>query len=228
MAGLEGRTLLKPDIMGDIERMARIVLAHQSAAKALTGGVSEVSILWTEENTGIPMKARVDYLKTKAIVDVKSFNNPLGKPIDAAVASAVANCRYDVQAVIYDEAVKQAKAMLRTLKTAAIHHVSGPMPSNEWIVATASCPQHTFVFVFIEQGPVTNVRVREFTRSETYGGLGGSTNMHWLSGEAGFYEGLKRYSNCMKQFGPDKPWIEDQPMRPFSEQDFPLYMFNQP
>jgi hypothetical protein len=226
LAGLEGKTLLKRETMADIERVARFVFAHESAAKALTGGAAEVSIFWLDPETGVRMKARLDYLKVKAIADVKSFSNPLAKPIDAAVASAVANGRYDVQAVIYDVAVAHAKAMLRRDKTKAIHHVSGPVPENDWLVSLAACERHAFAFVFIETGPVTNVRVREFRKTESYGGLGGTINLYWQSGETGFREGLRRYVQCMKIFGKDKPWVEDEPMRPFNDQEFPLYLFN--
>lgn len=226
LADLAGRVLLKPAVMADIERAARIVLAHQSAAKALSGGVSEVSIFWIDGETGAPMKARIDHLKTKAIVDLKSFNNPFSKPVDAAVASAVANGRYDVQAAVYDAAVTAAKAMLLERKSGAIH---GEAPvDNDWLVSFASCKRHAFVFVFIEQGPVTNVRVREFCPTETLGGIGGGTsNLYWQAGMAGFREGVRRYARCMAHFGPDKPWIEDAPMRAFRDDEFPLYFFNE-
>ena len=226
MESLKGKILLKREAMKDIERMAKIVLAHDSAAKAITGGMSEVSIFWIDPETGVRMKARTDYLKVKAIVDVKSFSNPLGKPIDAAVASALANGRYDVQAVIYEEAVKRAKAMLRKDKTKALHVVSGPEPENDWLVSLAACEQHAFAFLFIETGPVTNVRVREFRKLETYGGQGGTTNMYWQSGDAGFREGVERYAECMKHFGPGQPWITDEPMRPFRDDEMPMYLFN--
>lgn len=226
LANLDGRTLLKRNVIADIERMTRIVMAHQSAAKALSGGFTEVSIFWTDEETGIPLKARIDNLKTKAIVDVKSFNNPLSKPVDSAVASAVANGRYDVQAAVYDAAVTAAKQMLRKQKSAALHIPEGLEIETDWLTSFAACASHTFVFVFIEQGPVTNVRVREFRKTETYGGQGASQNMYWQSGHAGFREGVRRYVENMERHGPDKPWIDDQPMRAFADQDFPLWLFN--
>ena len=169
LAGLSGRTLLSRETMGDIERTARIVFAHQSAARALTGGMPEVTVLWIDEETGVPMKIRADYLKTKAIIDVKTFSNSLGKPIAKAIASAVTNNRYDVQAVVYDDGIAHAKAMLRKVKTACLN---GPQPSDDWLVSFAACERHTFAFLFIEQGPVTNVRLREFRESE---GREGST-----------------------------------------------------
>lgn len=226
LAELTGRTLLKRSDMADIERMAKVVFAHTSAALALTGGMAEVSLFWTDPRTGIRMKARLDYLKAKTIVDVKSFSNALGKPIDVCVAQAVANGRYDVQAVFYSAALAHAKAMLRKDKTAAIHYVSGPEINADWLVSVAACEHHTFAFVFIETGPVTNVKIREYRKTETHGGLGATANLHWQSGEAGITEALRRYQDCMKTIGPDKPWVVDEPMRPFRDEEFPLHMFN--
>lgn len=220
---LTGRILLPKSTMHDIERMAKIVFAHKTAAKALTGGYAEVSILWVDEESGVPMKARCDYLKTRAIIDIKSFSNALGRPIDAAVASAAANGRYGVQAVIYDDAVSQAKAMLRKYKSAVIHNMTETEIDADWIVSFASCEQHAFAFLFIEQGPVTNVRLREFRRTD--GAKGATMNMYWQAGHDGYRHGVLRYYQCMKEFGPDKPWIEDEPMKAFADQDFPMWLF---
>lgn len=224
LANFGDRELLKADVLDDIERAARLVFAHPDATKALTGGYSEVSIFWRDEETGIPMKGRLDYLKIKATVDVKSFTNPYGKPLLAAVAGALAANRYDVQAVIYDDAVRAAKEMLRALKSKALHVVTGDPPPDDWIISLAASPKHTFVFVFIEQGPVTNVKVKEFRQHEQYGGLGMSANAYWTSGMTGYREGVRRYVECMEKFGRDKPWIDDSPMTAFRDEDFPMYL----
>ena len=223
MGDREGKIVLKPAVLADIERAAAIILAHNAAAKAMTGGFAEVSIFWIDPETGIRMKARLDYLKTKAIVDLKTFNNSLGKPIAAAVASAVANGGYHVQAAVYDAAVEAAKQMMMERKSAAIH-INGPDVPNDWLTNFAACRHHTFVFVFIEQGPATNVLVREFRQVETFGGNGASQNMYWQAGHAGFRLGVSRYVECMKKFGTEKPWIDDEPIRPFRDEEFPLYM----
>lgn len=221
----KGLILLKASDLSDIERAARIIFSHQSAAKALTGGQSEVSIFWIDDETGVPMKCRADYLKVKSIVDVKSFSNPLGKPISVAVAGAVANNRYDVQAVIYDAGIQAAKRMLRE-RGSQVLHGAGKI-DNDWLLAFAACERHTFAFLFIETGPVTNVRVREFREIEGYGGQGMTMNAYWGAGLSGFRRGVSLYVDCMKKFGRDKPWIEDEPMKPFNDFEFPMHLFNE-
>lgn len=220
-----GRTFLKASDLADIERAAWVISAHSSAAKALTGGQAEVSIFWVDDETDVPLKIRVDYLKVKALLDVKSFSNPLGKPIASALASAVANGRYDVQAVIYSVGVEIAKAMLRE-KGASILRGADAI-DNDWLLAFAACQRHTFAFLFVQTGAVTNVRLREFREIEQYGGQGMTQNAYWSSGMMGFRKGVHRYVDCMKRFGRDKPWIDDEPMRPFADTDFPMYLFNE-
>lgn len=231
IAEADGRILLKPDVIKDIERAARIVEAHQSAARAITGGHSEVSIFWTDPEYGVRMKSRLDYLKVRAIVDVKTFSNIYGRPLDVAITQAVANERYHVQAVVYDTAVSAAKAMLFKRRAAAVTTVSGPEPTVKWLTEFAACQDHAFVFLFIEQGPVTNVRVREFRRfdspkqrAQAHDAPMPTPNAYWMQGEIGFRTGVKLYAECMKRFGPKVPWIDDQPMRAFADVDFPLWL----
>lgn len=225
MTRLKGMTLLKASDLSDIERASHIITAHSSAAKALTGGQAEVSIFWVDEETGVPLKIRVDYLKVKALLDVKSFSNPLGKPIPSALASAVANGRYDVQAVMYNLGVEIAKAMLRKQGASVLH--GADKIDHEWILAFAACQRHTFAFLFVQTGPVTNVRLREFRETELYGGQGMTQNAYWGSGLMGFRKGVHRYVECMKEFGTGKPWIDDEPMRAFRDEEMPMYLFNE-
>lgn len=218
----QGRIVLRPSVMADIERAAKIVLLHQAATRAMSGGYSEVSVFWIDPESGVRLKARIDYLKVKAIVDLKTFSNSLGKPVKSAVASAVANGGYHIQAVMYDQAVRAAKYLLRTQKSAAVHFVGHEVP-NDWLTSFAACESHAFAFVFIEQGPVTNVVVREFRRAD---GPGGSENLYWNAGLAGVREAIRIYETCMATHGPDKPWIIDYPMAPFADVEFPIWMMS--
>jgi hypothetical protein len=58
------------------------------------------------------MKARLDYLKPRAIVDLKTVGNPHGKPVAQAVNVALANYRYHVQAAVYQEAAADSARII--------------------------------------------------------------------------------------------------------------------
>jgi hypothetical protein len=196
------KTFLKPDVGRQIERLAGLVEAHPSAAKAFTGGFAEVSVFWTDGKTGVRLKARLDYLKRRAVVDLKTFSNPLGKPLDVAIAHAVAYGRYHMQAVIYSEAA----ATLREAMLA--EHIVDIRQDNL-----------AFVFVFIEQGKVPNLRVREFKRQRSKT----EETLAYQSGFAAFRHAVDLYVKNRDRFGAE-PWIDDTPMTPFADEDFPIWM----
>ncbi len=130
-----GKTLLSADLMARIEYAAAMIEKHPQLSLAFTGGMPEVSIFWTDEETGIPCKARLDYLKPQAVVDLKTFTNQFGMPIRKAIARQMANYRYHIQARWYLDAAKRATT-LRSLDTL----------------------DRTFLFVFQQQGPAPVAR----------------------------------------------------------------------
>jgi hypothetical protein len=212
----KGQTIIKKKLADEIERHARIIEMHPGTEKALRGGHCEVSIFWRDE-TGVPMKARIDYLKARAAVEMKTFTNPFGKPIDAAIAGTVANNKYFVDAIVRLDAVEHAKAMLREHGMRVVH---GDPPSAEWLNAFTAQGPHAFVFLFLEAGDVPNVRVREFKQRET---AKGDENLYWAKGHAMYRQGVELYRRFLQHYGPDLPWVDPQPLRPFYDTDFPVW-----
>jgi hypothetical protein len=216
-AANEGKELIGADLARRIDTSARIVECHPSARKALGGGYPEVSIFWVDPETGIRMKCRVDYLKARAGIDLKTFTNPNRLQVDEAVARKVANERYHIQGVIYCEGLEAVKDVVRA-DPSAVHGEVDPT----WLAAFLDCPEHVFVFVFLESGRVQNLRVRQFMRE---GGRGehGQT-LYWEKGMMAYRRGLDLYAGHMAKHGPDRPWYSDDPMRPFEDDEFPIWM----
>ncbi|MBL4748420.1 MAG: PD-(D/E)XK nuclease-like domain-containing protein [Magnetovibrio sp.] len=212
-----GKTFLKKDWADKIERRAQLLESIPEVAKAITGGFAEVSIFWIDKATGVPLKARVDYLKTKAQIDLKSFTNQNGKPVDTALAHAVANYRYYVQVAVHSEAVTQAKMLMRGGKFKATNP-----PSKEWIKAFTEAPIHVFVFLFLEKAAVPCIRLKEFPRLESPRSR--TPTLAWDAGQGCFRRGVQIWGDFMNRFGPDKPWIDVPPMDRFHDEDFPMYM----
>ena len=104
----QDKIFLPKDEIENIEYAAAFIEKHPQISKCFTGGKSEVSIFWYDE-TGVPLKSRIDYLKPKAIIDLKTFNNRLMKPIDLAIHNEIASRRYHLQAAIYSKAAEQFK-----------------------------------------------------------------------------------------------------------------------
>lgn len=141
----DGKTMLPADLIRRIEISAAMIEKHPDLRKAFSGGYPEVSIFWTDPEYGIPMKARLDYLKRAAVVDLKTFENVNGMPIDKAIARTVANYKYHIQAKLYLEAVRQAKRLIREGK------VFGEV-EPAFLDALQKSDGHTFMFVFQQKG----------------------------------------------------------------------------
>ena len=190
---------------------ARVAIHSNDAARtALTGGLSEVSVFWTTPN-GVPMKSRFDYLKPQAIIDLKTFSNQNGAPVDSAVVAAVTRYQYHVQAYVYMQAAKAAKELILS------GCVSGDDTNALQQFARVN-DDPRFFFVFLETGPATNVLVREFVQSR-----GNVMSLVWETGGKIATRAINDWKGCMDRFGPHQPWAMNQQARPFMDEEFPLW-----
>lgn len=230
MAKNQGKTCLKTKDWREIERSAALIDAHPDASRALAGGWPEVSVFWDDAEYGIRCKARFDRLKMRAICDFKTFTNVNGKPVSVAVAHAVANYYYHVQAVFYMRALAAAKAMVAAHGMDCVHLPDAAdamthgyrLPAAADMEALAAEPEHRFFFVFQEKGPAPNVVVRELARAHP----GGGETVWWNAGEQKMREALHQWRTCLETFGPDTPWAPVEPLSAIADEDMPAWLLS--
>ena len=199
-----GKEMLPSQTIYEIEYAAAMIEKHPDLSKCFTGGFPEVSIFW--EDDGVPMKARLDYLKTQAVVDLKTFSNPHRKPIDRAIATAMANERYHIQAAVYTRALTAAK------EHADLGRIYGEdIPLNEWLERFHNMEQ-TFVFVFQQTGIAPVARAKVFPKMLTYD-----------CGKIAMEEAQRTFKEHRDRFG-DSPWVDMTPIGQFDDNEFPIYM----
>lgn len=200
-----GKTLLHPDVIARIEIAAAMIEKHPELSKCFTGGQPQVSVFWYDRETGVPMKARYDYLKPRAIIDLKTFSNPLMKPVDRAVATAMASGKYHVQMAVYLEGAAQSPRLI------AGGEVNGEV-SDEFLNAVAAVPDKRFLFVFQQTGVAPVARGYELPRGLVYD-----------CGVMAMRAAQIRFRECFAAFGSD-PWIDTQGITAFDDAGFPAYM----
>jgi len=194
-----------------IDLRARMVESHPDASRAFSGGIPQVSIFWRDEFTGCPMKCRMDYLKTQAIVDLKTFANMNDRePAEAFMRNMVQH-RYDVQASVYLDGLANAKRMPST----AIHGADA-RTADLW-QAIRSTEAHSFFFVAIQSGDVPNIVVREFARN-----VQNETQEYFTGAWSTYRHAVDLFGLCLSTFG-TRPWVNTDVRRPFTDRDFPLY-----
>lgn len=116
-----GKLFLTPDQHDELEIAAHMVANDPEGQHAFKGGHAEVTLIWYCPKTGVPMKARVDYLKIKAMVDLKSIANQRQRSMDTAVRFEIAHWHYNVQPVVYFEGAREVRKLIREQGAAAIH-----------------------------------------------------------------------------------------------------------
>lgn len=79
--GQADRTILSGSEWDTAEAIARAVLAHPEARALLTGrhGLSELSVTWTDDESGLPCRGRLDRIQRRpdgwAVVDLKTVDS---------------------------------------------------------------------------------------------------------------------------------------------------------
>lgn len=102
---LGGRQPIGSAFWAQIEKDIERIEANPEILELVTGGFSEVTILWTCPNSGIKMKSRIDKLKSDMFVDLKSFANANGKPVNLAIRDQVQYYKYYLSLRVYQQAV---------------------------------------------------------------------------------------------------------------------------
>lgn len=221
----QDKTLLRPDQGHDIEYRASIIDKHQDAQKAFKGGRAEVSIFWDDEETGIRMKARLDYLKLKAVIDLKTFTNQRRVNVDQAIGMAFANYQYFIQGFVYLRAIEAAKKMLNSDDKPSQHMLDfiSDEDNSNFIENLMNSEHHDFWFVFVESGKAPNIRVRRFDKKSQEG----PTNAYWHQAEMCFNRAAEVYSAFLEAYpDPSMEWHEYVKPTPFVDEDFPMYMLD--
>ena len=213
----EGKRLISAKDERRIRIAAHMVLKHPDAGAMLREGHSEVSIFWYCRKTGVPMKARLDWLKLNTVLDLKTFSNKSGMPVDKAILRAIANYTYNLQHVVYEEAVMEARAMIREHGVSVIFDYDDSVWADvnkrqvfavQWAKITEA-PR--FIFVFQQSGMAPVTRVFSMPQGEIW------KASHRMA------EDLKRvWADCAAIYGCEA-WLDHQPMIEIEDELIPMW-----
>jgi hypothetical protein len=193
-----GKEFLSEKLIASIEVAAAMIEKHPEISKCFSGGYPEVTVVWTE--TDIRFKARFDYLKARAIIDLKTFGNFMNKPIDSAIYSAMASGKYHIQAAFYMRAFEAAQRQP--------HWHGCDLAFRD---EHKKCAEPGFYFVFQQKGIAPLARCKKFTRGSL-----------WSCGEVAIEEAIKRFRENMARYG-ELPWVDDGVIEEFQDDHFPAY-----
>ena len=99
IAANDGKDFIDRDDASRIADMVKSVMSHPTGARLIAEGESEVTLRWTDSETGLPCKSRADrWVKAKRlVVDAKTTEDASPE----GFARSVAKYRYHVQDALY-------------------------------------------------------------------------------------------------------------------------------
>lgn len=153
-----GRTGIAPKYWKQLQADVEMIRSRPEIGKHLTGGFAEVSVLWTDERTGMKMKCRFDYLKPDSFTDLKTFDNSMRKNLEQCIADAFRYNRYYIQAYLYWHVTE-------LIRSGKIHVMGDDAPTDEQRalvekIRTRGEPIECW-YVFQEKSGVPNLLARE-------------------------------------------------------------------
>ncbi|ABS14266.1 PD-(D/E)XK nuclease-like domain-containing protein [Brucella anthropi] len=182
-----------------------MIRAHPDLVNSLDGGAPEVSIFWTIEVDGKPVrcKGRFDFLKPRAIVDLKSISITQPHPFQVLCIRAIRRFRYLVQTGLYLEGRKLVRQFIREGR------VYGDAPP-ELVERLGEEKEFAFVFIFwASDGPplVWSTQI--------------SPGNPILADSYSIIEQARiNFVNYRERFGTEALWLDYQPLAELTASDF--------
>lgn len=192
-----------------IKSMVGLIRKHKTISEAFKGTVSEVSIFWFDEDFKMPMKARIDMLHPVGHVgELKTFSNPMRRPIPVQVARTITDRDYHISAVVYSDGVEHAKKF----KVDQFYDV----PEGFDVFAFKASDFHQIVIVFVGTD-VPHVVARGLAPKSN-----NERSMVWESAKIKFQNAMRLHHHCMKGFG-ENPWHDIEPIKYLRDEEVPIW-----
>jgi hypothetical protein len=210
-----GKSFISAEAWEQIEYAAKMIEADEGIRPALTGGYPEVTLIWHDKETGVPMKARVDRLKLKAAIDLKSIALN-GKSMEQAIRGAIARYTYVIQPSHYVAGIQAVKALVREDALVTVNFSDGLKQETAsadmlaWAIKWAADeaePKWAWLFQGKGDAPVTRL---------CFYPMGGSTRM--VVDEM-IRQAARKFRKFSEAFGV-LPWIDSAPPYDLADEDF--------
>ena len=154
----EGKIVLDPKDYDGIKLSSLMITKHPSCGKAFENGYPEVSIFVTTKQ-GVRLKARIDYMRARGNVDLKSFRNWRDKPMGKAIKDTIRYSWYDIQATHYLRMRAHVPALVKAGK------VFGDV-SSAWLEKVVGTEDFRHVWIFYQADSAPIARRFEYVRED--------------------------------------------------------------
>lgn len=213
-----GREFIPAKFMREVELHNHVIKYNPELRAWLAGGYPEVTVIWDDDELGLRFKIRIDYLKLRFPVDLKSFANSKMKKVKLAIADAIAAQKYHIQAALYLRGVTAAKAMVGegavyNSNTRAAWEWAVNDTMEKWVLEFEKETADSFNFIFIQKGPAP-VAVGNFMRK---GSAMDQAGVNLIQ------EAVRSHLRAKATFGDDPP-LHLEPAEELQMDEMPAYI----
>lgn len=187
--------------------------------KILQDGYPEVTIILKDEDTGTMCKYRLDYVRSEAIGEVKTFSIKHRKSIMKSMCDAINNERYNMQFAVYQSALEQAINKINTKNADVFGDVD-----SQWLEQFLKTPIKQFFIVFARTQAPYQIKAIELKKSFSNGG---NDNIYYSEGLNAFKMAIKKYSEYINKFGSER-WTNLNEVEVLSDEHVPHIIYQNP
>lgn len=200
-----------------VRHMAALILNHPQLGPVMRSGLPEVAVLWTDSTTGIPLRAKIDYLLPRFCIDLKSFGGDAkGLNLTQQTLSLVAQRDMDVQRFIYFQARMAMKAMIEA------GQLYGASPAQaDWLTRVVEIEDWQWCWIFYrrrDDGRGYAPVVKPIVRSHF--------DKTFETGRLKTVAAFANFQAFMDRFGTGVPWAVVEETEEPEDHQFPAWMQN--
>ena len=192
------KIILSPSDDDRLHEAASVIVNDPTCQNLLKDGEPELSVIVRDPQTGVLLKGRIDYCRTRKNVDIKTFTNSREKPIRRAVMDEIHHRGYLGQAVMY-HAIREL-AIEQGIQGAK--HLRG-LPE-------------VFTFIFIESERPHHLEVVEIHPDDS--------TVHWAEAVSQVRAAIDLYAECVERWGHAR-WCGPAKAHVLEDRDIPQLAF---
>jgi|JI10StandDraft_1071094.scaffolds.fasta_scaffold324898_2 hypothetical protein len=228
----QGKQMVPAWLMNDVEIAAMMIERDPDIAPLVRGGQAEVTLIWYDELTGVPMKARVDKMKVRRMIDLKTFANQRERMPETAIRFEISSYKYNIQPAVYFEGADAVRKIVREQGASAVHVWGEPEADEDGIIDTDAfdawqqrnieCQEFAlkwashvepdlWTWVFQQKGPAKITRAVHFPRGGT---------VHMVTSDI-VKAAKRKFREYSEAFGTD-PWLDIAPPYDLADEDLSM------
>lgn len=162
----ESKRILSNEDFETIQGLRKSFAERENIKKILSRGISEVTIIWKDQETGMMCKCRLDNVSPEAIGEIKSFSvKSKEKSLWEMLFRETIRSYYNFQFAIYSEALETIIKKIRSNKAKVYGDVD-----KEWLEKFLENSKKQFFILFVRTAAPYQMKALELERSNTEGG----------------------------------------------------------